>query len=216
MLCPGLGMDGPGVLTRSGRHLPPGSQALRGRAVRKAQTWKPGPRPRGLPGHPRESQCWSPASSPLPPTERPGSLGQPPPSTDRARNRPGQGQILPGPFLQLTQEVTSPLCSEGKDVTARLSCPRSPQPGPSALLPAHKTLSEPAGNGTGCFRGSEPTVPGSMQGETHNRGNGSLEGRLRLKILLPELPPHKPILGLVGVPVCDGRGAMCSAEYLSP
>lgn len=103
---------------------------------------------------------------------------------------------------------------EGCDSSAQL--PKVPTARPLRPPPSPQNFVRASRQWNRLKRGSEPTVPGSMQGETHNRGNGSLEGRLRLKILLPELPPHKPILGLVGVPVCDGRGAMCSAEYLSP
>lgn len=45
--------------------------------------------------------------------------------------------------------------------------------------------------------------------ENHNMGKGilpQLEGRLRLKILLPKLPRHKPVSGSVSISLC-GHGA---------
>lgn len=49
-------------------------------------------------------------------------------------NWPGLGQVLPSCFLQVTQEVTPPLCLVQKDMTAQLS-PKAPPPSCRPCVP---------------------------------------------------------------------------------
>lgn len=121
---------------------------------------------------------------------------------------------------------------EGCDSSPQL--PKVPTARPLRPLPSPQTfLREPPSNERAALEVVSCLSLGVYK-QKHNRGKGSLpqsEGRLRLEILLPELPPHKPILQLVlillcargymppslglGVPVCDGRGVMCFTGYLS-
>lgn len=121
---------------------------------------------------------------------------------------------------------------EGCDSLPQL--PKVPTARPLRPLPSPQTfLREPPSNERAALEVVSCLSLGVYK-QKHNRGKGSLpqsKGRLRLEILLPELPPHKPILQLVvillcargymppslglGVPVCDGRGVMCFTGYLS-